>query len=143
MRLTIAQLRRIIKEEVHAAAKRKNLSESYSRITEKEMSEWKKGNWGYTSGSSSKNRLSESTRNPDNLKEDLMDMSVDDELELYLHDERCNAVIEKIGPDPVGDDEDDEADAYKITYLDGPYEGEEIFCVSAYQASREVGEFSY
>ena len=26
---------------------KKNLSESYSRITEKEMSEWKKGNWGY------------------------------------------------------------------------------------------------
>ncbi len=143
MRLTIAQLRRIIKEEVHAAAKRKNLSESYSRITEKEMSEWKKGNWGYISGSSSKNRLSEATRNPDNLEEDLMGMSVGDELELYLHDERCNAVIEKIGPDPVDDDEDYEADAYKITYLDGPHAGEEFFCVAAYQASREVGEFSY
>lgn len=62
MKLTINQLRRIIREEAEKAdtkgtvaearcraKNKKNLSESYSRITEKEMAEWKKGNWGYVS----------------------------------------------------------------------------------------------
>lgn len=50
MKITVKQLRSIIKEEIeNATIQRKNLSESYTRITEKEMSEWKKGNWGYVS----------------------------------------------------------------------------------------------
>ena len=38
-----------VAEARRRAKNKKNLSESYSRITEKEMAEWKKGNWGYVS----------------------------------------------------------------------------------------------
>jgi hypothetical protein len=49
MKLTVSQLRRIIKEEVQSLLVRrtpkKNLSESHTKITSRELEEWKKGNW--------------------------------------------------------------------------------------------------
>jgi len=49
MKLTVSQLRRIIKEEVQSLlvrrAPKKNLSESHAKITSRELEEWKKGNW--------------------------------------------------------------------------------------------------
>lgn len=49
MKITVSQLRMIIKEEVQGVlasrSSRKSLSESYTRITSREIEEWKKGNW--------------------------------------------------------------------------------------------------
>lgn len=51
MKLTPAQLRKIIREEVKKAASgKKNLSEAMTRITEDEIAAWKRGDWGYVSG---------------------------------------------------------------------------------------------
>lgn len=53
MKLTPAQLRNIIREEVKKATSgKKNLSEAMTRITEDEVAAWKKGDWGYVSGDS-------------------------------------------------------------------------------------------
>ena len=48
MKITITQLRRIIKEEVQNAVTTRGkttLREGHSRITSRELEEWKKGNW--------------------------------------------------------------------------------------------------
>jgi hypothetical protein len=53
MKLTPAQLRNIVREEVKKATSgKKNLSEAMTRITEDEVAAWKKGDWGYVSGDS-------------------------------------------------------------------------------------------
>lgn len=55
MKLTLTQLRRIIKEEVQSVALakkhygRKSLSEAHARITSKELEAWRNGDWGYVS----------------------------------------------------------------------------------------------
>ena len=53
MKITITQLRRIIKEEIASLAKGKKsrLSEGHSRITEEEFNAWKSGDWGFVSES--------------------------------------------------------------------------------------------
>lgn len=54
MKLTSAQLRQIIKEEVtllKARGKRMRLQESHSRITEEEMQAWSRGEWDFVSES--------------------------------------------------------------------------------------------
>jgi len=48
-KVTEAEPSKEVAETRRRAKNKKNLSESYSRITEKEMAEWKKGNWGYVS----------------------------------------------------------------------------------------------
>ena len=48
MKITVSQLRRIIKEEVNAVISsqgKRSLSEGHSRITARELEEWKSGNW--------------------------------------------------------------------------------------------------
>ena len=51
MKLTPAQLRNIIREEVKKATSgKKNISEAMTRITEDEVAAWKNGDWGYVSG---------------------------------------------------------------------------------------------
>jgi len=51
MKLTPAQLRNIIREEVKKATSgKKNLSEAMTRITEDEIAAWKNGDLGYVSG---------------------------------------------------------------------------------------------
>jgi len=49
MKITVSQLRRIIKEEVQnvltARTSRRSLSESHAKITSHELEEWKRGNW--------------------------------------------------------------------------------------------------
>jgi len=52
MKITVKQLRKIIKEEVQNSlkkSKRVSLSESMTRITQDELAQWKSGNWGYVS----------------------------------------------------------------------------------------------
>lgn len=51
MKITVKQLRKIIKEEVQRVQKKSNLNESMSRITQDELAQWKSGNWGYVSES--------------------------------------------------------------------------------------------
>ncbi len=52
MKLTLTQLRRIIKEEVqNLVAQRGRLAESHTRITSKELEAWRNGDWGYVSES--------------------------------------------------------------------------------------------
>jgi hypothetical protein len=48
-KVTEAEPSKEVAEARRRTKNKKNLSESYSRITEKEMAEWKKGNWGYVS----------------------------------------------------------------------------------------------
>ena len=48
-KVTEAEPSKEVAESRRRAKNKKNLLESYSRITEKEMAEWKKGNWGYVS----------------------------------------------------------------------------------------------
>jgi hypothetical protein len=53
MKITVTQLRRIIKEEVQnvlsARTKRGSLSESHTKITSRELEEWSRGNWMFES----------------------------------------------------------------------------------------------
>lgn len=54
MKLTTAQLRQIIKEEVtlfRARGKKARLQESHSRITKEEMEAWTRGDWDFVSES--------------------------------------------------------------------------------------------
>lgn len=52
MKLTATQLRRIIAEEIRGSHAKRNLNEAINRITEDEMTAWKKGDWGYVAGDS-------------------------------------------------------------------------------------------
>ena len=53
MKITVSQLRRIIKEEVQnvlgTKTSRRSLSESHTKITSRELEEWKRGNWMFES----------------------------------------------------------------------------------------------
>lgn len=49
MKLTVSQLRRIIKEEITALKPARRLAEGHARITEEEFAAWKDGDWGFVS----------------------------------------------------------------------------------------------
>lgn len=51
MKITTAQLKQIIAEEIASAVgNKKNLSEAMARITPDEVEAWKNGDWGYVAG---------------------------------------------------------------------------------------------
>ena len=48
MKITVTQLRRIIREEVQKVVRGKGrLAEGHARITSEELEAWKSGDWGY------------------------------------------------------------------------------------------------
>ena len=52
MKITVAQLRQIIREEVSrslSATSDKRLSEGHARITQAEIEAWRQGDWGFVS----------------------------------------------------------------------------------------------
>ena len=50
MKISIKQLRTIIREEVQKATNKKSrLSEGHARITQAEMNAWMSGDWGFVS----------------------------------------------------------------------------------------------
>jgi len=47
MKITLNDLRKIIKEETNKVVSKRNLNEGHTRITSNEIEAWKNGNWGF------------------------------------------------------------------------------------------------